>query len=336
MSSRPRILLSMRPDLPGLLFDAAARKRLERSYDVDFAAATPDPRVLDDASLAEVEALLTGWGAATVDAALLDRMPRLRAIHHAAGSVRGIVDDACWDRPVRVTSAAAANARPVAEYAVAMILLSAKQVFRGQALYRDRRTSLDHLQEFRHAGTNGAVVGLVGASRIGRLVLQLLTPYDLEILIHDPFLAAAEAAALGATPTGLEGLFGRSAVVSLHAPLLPTTRGMITRDLLARLPDGATLINTARGGLVDHDALVAELDSGRIQAVLDTTDPAEPLPQDSPLYTLPNVVLTPHLAGALGNELTRLGDHAVDQAIRLLLGEPLDGEVTRQTMAVMA
>lgn len=336
MTARPRALLSMSPDLPDLLFDAAARDRLARSYDVDFAAPAPDLRVLDDARLADVDALLTGWGAWAVDAAVLSRMPRLRAIHHAAGSVRGIVGEACWDRSVRVTSAARANARPVAEYAVSMILLSAKQVFRGQALYRQRRAQLEHLQEFRYAGTNGAVVGLVGASRIGRLVLELLRPYDLEILIHDPFLPPEEAAALGVTPTGLRDLFGRSAVVSLHAPLLASTTGMITRDLIARLPDNATLINTARGGLVDHDALVAELASGRIQAVLDTTDPFEPLPHDSPLYTLPNVVLTPHLAGALGNELTRLGDHAVDQAVRLQRGEPLDGEVTRQAIALMA
>jgi phosphoglycerate dehydrogenase-like enzyme len=336
MTARPRALLSMGPELPEMLFDAAARERLASSYDVDFDDPVADLGALDDAVLAVVDTLLTGWGATRVDAALLARIPRLRAIHHAAGSVRGIVGDACWDRSVRVTSAAEVNARPVAEYAVAMIVLAAKQVFRGQELYRRRRTRLDHLGEFRHAGTNGAVVGLVGASRIGRRVIELLRPYDLEILLHDPFVGAEEAAALGVTPVGLGELFERSAVVSLHAPLLPSTAGMIDSDLLARLPDGATLVNTARGGLVDLVALTEELATGRIHAVLDTTDPLEPLPEDSLLYGLPNVVLTPHLAGALGNELTRLGDHAVDQALRLQRGEPLDGEVTRESIALMA
>jgi hypothetical protein len=101
-------------------------------------------------------------------------------------------------------------------------------------------------------------------------------------------------------------------------------------------PDGATLVNTGRGGLVDHEALVDELSVGRIWAVLDTTDPQEPLPPDSPLDTLPNVVLTPHMAGSVGNELFRLGDHAVEQAIRLHRGLPLDGVVTRETIQSMA
>lgn len=337
MTTRPKALLSMTPDLPERLFDTAARERLTRVYDVELAApAQPVPARLEDAALAEVEVLITGWGAAVVDDAALVRMPRLRAILHTGGSVRGLVSNACWDRGVQVTSAASANAVPVAEYAVAMVLLSAKQAFRSQVLYRERRARIDREQEFPDAGAHGAVVGVLGASRIGRCVIELLRPFDFEVLVHDPFLSDEDAATLGVTSVGLEELFSRAAVVTLHAPLQPTTEGLVTRELLARMPDGATLVNTARGGLVDHEALVEELSSGRIWAVLDTTDPQEPLPQASPLYTLPNVVLTPHMAGAVGNELLRLGDHAVDQALRLHRGEPLDGEVTPETLRSMA
>lgn len=332
---RPKALLSMRPGLPDRLFDAAARERLTAVYDVDVdAPAEPDLTAFDDDTLDTVEVVLTGWGAQRFDDAALARLPRLRGIHHAAGSVRSLVSEACWDRGVRVTSAADVNAIPVAEYAAAMILLAAKQVFRGVVLYRARRRSVSH--EFPTAGSNGTVVGIIGASRIGRRVIGLLRPTDLEILVYDPTLNDEDAAALGVTRVTLDDVFRRAAVTSIHAPLLPETTQMVTRRLLASMPDGATLVNTARGGLVDHHALVDELVAGRLWAVLDTTDPYEPLPEDSPLYDLANVVLTPHMAGAIGNETFRLGDHAVDQAIRLHHGDPLDGEVTRVSLGTMA
>lgn len=337
MSSRPSALMAMTPDLPDRLFSAAARERLADAFEVEWSRpVVTDPTTLPDAALAGVEALLTGWGAAAVDARLLARMPALRSVHHAGGSVRNLVTDACWDRGIRVTTAARINAIPVAEYAVAMIVLAGKQVFRSQAMYRDRRAFIDREKEFVSAGNFGAVVGIVGASRIGRNVIEMLKPYDLDVLVYDPFLGADDAAALGVTSASVEDVFTHATVVSLHAPLLPATAGMVTGDLLSRMKDGATLINTARGGLVDHDALATELESRRIWAVLDTTDPLEPLPSESNLYDLPNVFLTPHMAGAVGNELQRLGDHAVEQALRVQVGDGLDGEVTREAVGNLA
>jgi phosphoglycerate dehydrogenase-like enzyme len=125
----------------------------------------------------------------------------------------------------------------------------------------------------------------------------------------------------------LDELLAASDVVSLHAPSLPSTRHMLDARRLALLGDGATLINTARGALIDHDALVVELLTGRIDAVIDVTEP-EVLPPDSPLYDLPNVVLTPHIAGALGVEIRRLGDSAVDEIERYAAGEPFAHPVT--------
>ncbi|HWU27805.1 MAG TPA: NAD(P)-dependent oxidoreductase, partial [Microbacterium sp.] len=116
--------------------------------------------------------------------------------------------------------------------------------------------------------------------------------------------------------------FPRVSVLSLHAPALPSTHHMISVRELAALPDGATVINTARGALLDHDALVAECRTGRLDAVLDVTDP-EPLPLDSPLLDLPNVALTPHLAGSLGTETRRLTDSALDELQAYASGVPL-------------
>jgi phosphoglycerate dehydrogenase-like enzyme len=186
---------------------------------------------------------------------------------------------------------------------------------------------VDLLAEFPTVGNFGKTVGIVGASRIGRRVIELLRPFQLDVLVSDPYLDADAARRLGVDRRELDELLAASDVVSLHAPALPSTRHMIDARRLALLRDGATLINTARGSLVDQDALVAELASGRIDAVLDVTEP-EVLPPDSPLYELPNVVLTPHIAGALGVELRRLGDAAIDEIERYAAGEPFAHQVT--------
>ncbi|WP_353508954.1 hydroxyacid dehydrogenase [Intrasporangium sp.] len=335
MTRAPVALLAMDPDLPDRLFDDAARRQLERCYEVDFTRVVRRFGAVDAGRARAAEVVVTGWGSPRVDAAALSSMPNLRAVLHAAGSVRSHVDPICWERGLSVTTAADANAQPVAEYTLAMIILSAKEVFRAQALYRTR-PNVDVHAEFATVGGNGRRVGLVGASRIGRRVLDLLAPFDFEVWLADPFVDAAEAARLGVRLASVDDLLASCDVVSLHAPLLPSTHHLIDARRLASIPSGSTLINTARGGLIQHEALVAELQSGRIRAVLDATDPFEPLALDSPLRTLDNVVVTPHVAGALGNELFRLGVHAADNAARLQEGRPLQGLVTLDELARMA
>jgi len=287
------------------------------------------------AVLAQATVLLTGWGCPMIDATVLDAAPDLALIAHAAGSVKSHVAADCWDRGVRITTAAQANAVPVAEYTLGFILLAGKNVFIEQHRQRLGQSTYykDHLAG--DVGNLGGTVGIIGASRIGRLVLELLRPYSLNVLLADPTLTTAEAAELGAELVSLEDLMRRSRVVSLHAPILPSTIGMIGAAELAGMGDGATFINTARGVLVDHDALRAELVTGRINAVLDVTAP-EPLPDGDPLYTLPNVILTPHIAGSLGNELVRMGDLAVDEVELLARGEDAGYAITREVLAAMA
>ncbi|HEY3003157.1 MAG TPA: NAD(P)-dependent oxidoreductase, partial [Kribbellaceae bacterium] len=172
--------------------------------------------------------------------------------------------------------------------------------------------------------------GIVGASRIGRRVLELLRPFDLELVVADPYIDAAEAASLGAGLVALDELVATSDVVSLHAPDLPETRHLIDARRLAMMREGATLINTtARGALVDTAALTAAVLAGRVYAVLDVTSP-EVLPADTPLYDHDNVLLTPHIAGSLGTELARMGALAVDEITRLAHGEPLRHPVLQE------
>ncbi|WP_449486699.1 hydroxyacid dehydrogenase [Streptomyces avidinii] len=269
--------------------------------------------------LAAAEVLFTGWGCPPLEAYALARMPRLRAVVHAAGTVKHHVTRACWERGLLVSSAAAANALPVAEYTLAAILFANKRVLDSAQAYRAARGPVDLFRRYPAVGNYGRTVGLVGASLVGRRVLELLRPFDMRVLVHDPYADPAELAALGAEAVPLDELLCDSDVVSLHAPALPETHRMMNASRLALMPDGATLVNTARGSLVDTAALTEELVSGRLHAVLDHTEP-EVLPAVSPLYNLPNVLLTPHVAGSLGGELDRLASTAIEELERYALG----------------
>jgi phosphoglycerate dehydrogenase-like enzyme len=172
-------------------------------------------------------------------------------------------------------------------------------------------------------------------SFVGRKVIELLRPFDLTVQVFDPFLDEAGAQALGVRRCELDELLASSDVVSPHAPALPETHQLLDRRRLALLRDGATLINTARGWLVDADTLEDELKSGRIAAVIDTTEP-EVLTAQSPLYDLPNVFLTPHVAGAMGAETQRLAAVAIDEIGRFARSEPFQYAIRRQDLERLA
>ena len=301
-----RAAFLMEPGLKEKLFDADQWARLNQHLHF---------------GLPDVEVLITGWGAEKLSAVELDHMPSLKAIFHSGGTVKPILPREVWNRGVLVTTASAANALPVAEFTLASILFAGKAV---PSIVREyARTPDIDLQDTRFAslGNYRKTIGIVGASQIGRRVIDLLQPFDFAVLVSDPYLDPAEAQSLGVTPVPLAELFRLSDIVSLHAPLLASTTGMISAELLESMRPGATLINTARGGLLDQDALVCLLAEGRITALLDVTEP-EPLPADHPLRTLPNVTLTPHLAGARGNELHRLGESVVREVEAFATGHP--------------
>ena len=336
MRTRPITVLAWAPALTPNLFTAEHHARLATLADVPDAAPLTrfdDARATD--LLARAEILLTAWGSPRIDASVLAQAPHLAAILHAAGTVKGHVDPVCFERGVRVSSAAAANAVPVAEFTLAAILLAGKRAFRLQRRYAEVRNFRLWWNEVPPIGNHRKTVGIVGASRIGRLVLQHLRAFDFSVLVTDPYLSADDAAALGAAKTEVDELLRRSDVVSLHAPSLPETHHLLDARRLALLRDGAVLINTARGALVDGDALTRELASGRIDAVIDTTDP-EILPADSPLYELPNVFLTPHIAGAMGTETQRMATLALDELERFANGEALLHEVKLEDLARIA
>ena len=334
--NRPRAALAMSPDAAAAVFDAGALAALRRVCDL-----APGP-VLDDFGtdrahtvLRDVQVLVTGWGCPPVDAAALAAAPQLRAIVHTAGSVHGHVTKECWERGIEVSSAAAANALPVAEYTVAMILLAGKRVLERAQEYRASRRRASPLSTSRDIGNFGRTVGILSASLIGRRVIELLRPYDLLVLLHDPYVTEEEAAALGVEPVGLGELFARGDIISVHTPLLPETRGLVSRELIDAMEQDAILINTARGAVVDQDALTEAAVGGRIRAVLDVTDP-EVLPSGHPLWDCENVLITPHLAGSQGNEWGRLAELAIAEVGRWAAGVDFAHPVRRERLGRLA
>ncbi len=334
---RPKLAFAMSPGKTRFVFDEAALSRLGELCEVlsdeplhDFTDAAAR------AVLHDTEILVTGWGCPFISREVVAAAPRLKLIAHAAGTVKYHLDPVVFEAGIAVTNAVAANAVPVAEYTLAMIILANKQALQFRDLYREDRTrGTSYALMDTPIGNYRRTVGIVGASHIGRRVVELLRPFDFTVLLYDPHVRPGDEICRHAELVDLDELIARSDVVSLHAPSLPSTRHMIGRRELGLMRNGATLINTARGALVDEAALVAELETGRVSAVIDVTDPEIPAP-DSPLFTLPNVVLTPHIAGAVGSERSRLGNLMVEEIERFAAGRPLHHQVQPSLLLQLA
>ncbi len=277
--------------------------------------------------LAHADVIFSGWGGARLDTAFLDAAPNLKAVFYGAGAMGHILTPAVWERGLAVTSALEANAVPVAEYTLATILFSLKH---GWRLARQTKANRCHPDRNQVPGCYGSTVGLVSLGAIARKLLELLRPFDLKVLLYDPFVSEEDANILGVELASLETLFHRCDVVSLHSPVFPETTGMITGAHIASMKHGATFINTARGQLVREQEIIEVLSRRPdLQAVLDVTL-NEPTEAESPLYDLENVVLTPHIAGSVGSECRRMGRYMVEELRRYLNGRPLKYQVTEK------
>jgi len=269
---------------------------------------------------------ITSWGVAQLDADVVEAAESLVAMAHMGSSVKRFVSDAVWERPIRVTSAGVTLARDVAETTLGLMIVGRKRIWPlGQHVrdggWRDSPT----WDRWDARELTRSTVGIVGASNVGRHVIELLAPFDTRILVSDPFLDSDQADALGVESVELDDLLAQCDVVSLHCPENEQTRNILNADNLGRLRDGAVLINTARGGLIDEAALIDELSTGRIFAFLDCTNPEPPEP-DSRLRQLDNVVVTPHIAGCIEN-CNRMGELAVEELRRSVAGEPAIYEI---------
>ena len=270
--------------------------------------------------LASAQGCITSWGVHQLDADVVGAAPGLQAMAHMGSSVKRFLSDAVWEREIRVTSAGITLARDVAETTLGLMIVGRKRIWPlGRHVAEGGWRDSPVWDQWDARELSRSTVGLVGASNVGRHVIDLLANFEVDILVADPFLDPEEAEGLGVEVVDIDELVRRSDVVSLHCPENDQTRHMVDADLLRAMPDGTLLINTARGGLIDETALIAELRTGRLFAFLDVTDPEPPAP-DSPLRTLDNVVVTPHIAGCIEN-CNRMGELAVEELRRHFAGE---------------
>jgi phosphoglycerate dehydrogenase-like enzyme len=300
----------------------------ELAADVDFVA-PPQTAVSLRANadlLREVEVLFAGWGTPVMDQTLLDAAPKLQVVFHAAGSIRYFTTDAFWARHIAVTTAAVANALAVVDYTLAAILFSLRQGW-----YYER--GAHHAGVFpprRPMPSNSPpVVGLVSLGMVGRQVAERLRTFELTLLAYDPIVQSAEAARCGLSLVTLDALFSRSDVVSVHAPHLKETEGLITGAHFAAMKTNATFINTARGAVVRESEMITSLEQRPdLTDVLDVSWPEPPV-VGSPLFRLPNVILTPHIAATQGYECRRLSRCMIEEFQRWRRGEPLRFAITQ-------
>ncbi|MBI4026372.1 MAG: hydroxyacid dehydrogenase [Verrucomicrobia bacterium] len=313
--------------------------RLRQHHTIQLPSDKGGTALLDDfnrhAGAAHV--LITGWGTPDITPAMLEQASQLKAIVHSAGSIRQLAPAEVWQRGIRVATCNGALAIGVAETTLGMMISGLKGFFPGHAWTRnghwhDPRLGTDHnvIREL-----FGVTIGVISASKVGLHVVSLLRNFEVEILLYDPFMTQDRAKEMGARLVSLEELMRLSDVVSLHAPALPATRHLLRREHFKAMKDHAIFINTSRGMIVDEAALIEELKTGRIFAFIDVTDP-EPPAKDHPFRALPNVVLTPHIAGNASNGCFRQGRSAVDQVLEFAEGRRMHGEVTAEMCQVMA
>ncbi|MEA2711518.1 MAG: hypothetical protein QOF78_4119 [Phycisphaerales bacterium] len=331
MSEKPIVAIALSRSVHEMMFTPQDLSRLRAAASVMGPAETGALEhvapLLRDAVVA-----ITGWGSAPFDDPLLAKCPKLRLVAHSAGSVKSIVTESLYDRGVKVTTAAAANAAPVAETTVAMMVVMLKR-FPWLFNSGGNRKALQAIGPVREL--RDIAVGLISASRVGREVIRLLKGYPrLRVLVYDPYLSADAALDLGVELASLEQVC-RCDVLSVHGPSIPETRHMLNAQTLGLLPDHAVLINTSRGSLIEEAALVAEVRRRPLYVYLDVTDP-EPPAADSPLLNEPNILLTPHIAGAMSQARKDMGRLAIDETLRFLRGEALEHEVTRAMLPTQA
>jgi len=328
------VLITTPQPLRGEVLSEDALVRLRQFANVTM---NEDGRNWAGAEIAErlpgVDALLASWGQAELSEQVLAKADRLRVIGYAAGSVKGWVSDAVFERGIVVCHAAARIADSVAEYTLMMALLGLRRPLDVGRQMRSGIVLRNHDVPTHDIARKK--VGLLGMGYVGQRTARLFRALGAEVWAYDPYLSPERAVELGVYKAELDELLGACKVVSVHLPSTEETWHMLGARELALIQDGAVFINSARTWPVDQDALIKELAAGRFWAALDVTDP-EPAPPDHPLRNLDNVICTPHIAGPTTEARRELMGLMVDEVKRFFDGEPLRYQIAEDRLAVMA
>ena len=332
--NKPRaVFFGNRQDLLTHVYPDSRVERLKALADVHPVIVTKDN--FDDLlpELSEIDYIFSTWGMPRLTPAQIEQMSALKMVFYGAGTVKYFAEP-LLQQGVRVVSAWAANGIPVAEFTVAQMTLAAKGYF-GLAR-RLGSEGASAWQPTKARGNYEIEISILGAGMVGREVIRRLSYHRANILVFDPFLSALDAEKMGVTRVGLEEAFERGYVVSNHLANVPETENMLRREHFMSMSKGSTFINTGRGATVDEPGMIEALGArGDITALLDVAQ-QEPPTEDSPLYQLNNVWLSPHIAGSIGREVVRMADFVLDEFEKELNGEALLYEVMLEHLPTMA
>ena len=333
MLNLKKIVSLLNKELTGKIFSEETLSELSKKGEliINNDTANPDPErtkeLIEGANI-----VITSWGSPNLNEDILSAAPHLELVIHAAGSVKGIVSQELWDKGVRVTGSAPVLGMGVAETTLGLTIMSLKNIWKLSESLRnggwsEGRNNVKEIYD--------VTIGVISAGFVGAYYIKLLQNFEVEVLLYDPFVSEEKAKEMGARKVELEELLKTSDVVSIHAPSIPATNKMINKETLKLMKDDAILINTARGSIVDEADLFEELQKGRLFACLDVTDP-EPPAKDHPFRQLPNIIMTPHIAGLANTGLKRIGKFVASELDKYFKGENMVGEVKPQKLKTMA
>ncbi|MHB0876958.1 MAG: hydroxyacid dehydrogenase [Anaerolineae bacterium] len=286
------------------------------------------------ALLPGADAVVTSWGSPVFTPDMVAVADRLRVVGHAAGSVKNLLPKDGFDRGILLLSAAPVIADSVAEYTLWAMLSMQRDLYRFDERLKKER-------DWRRPGDGWGhdlyykKVGVVAASMVGRRTIALLKPFHCDVMVYDPYLSDAAAVDLGVRKVSLEEMFATADIVTDHAPITPETEKLIGAKHFQSMKDGALFVNSARAWTLDEEALLAELQTGRIRAAMDVFV-TEPLPAGSAFRDLDNVMLTPHMAGASAESRARLVQAIAEDMVRIFSGQPSQMTVSWERLQTMA
>jgi D-3-phosphoglycerate dehydrogenase len=255
-------------------------------------------------------------GLDTIDRAALEAADRLRIIARYGVGVDRVDLEAAREKGIVVTNTPGANSTSVAELAIGLMLSLARMI-----PLANQETRAGKPPRIQGVSLEGKVVGLLGLGAIGKRVARRLQGFDCTVLAYDPAVDAATAQEVGAVLCSQEEVVAKSDFLSLHVPILPETRGMVNASFLARMKDGAFLINTARGELIDEVALFEALKRGHLKGAALDAFAQEPPSEDNPLFSLPQVIATPHMGAHTDGATNAMGWGALRDCLAVLRGE---------------
>jgi phosphoglycerate dehydrogenase-like enzyme len=320
------------------IYDQQVRSDISSMIDIYASLQTRETLAEDMSVLNDAEVIFSGWETPLIDEDFILNAPNLKAVFYGSGSTKGVAGPGFFDAGILLTSAYMVNAIPVAEYCLSQILFCLKSGYQFVNSLRQTGDWPAILGTERNAiaGCFGSTVGLISIGAISRKIIEFLKSFNVNVLVSNSYLTDQQALELGVEKVTINELFAQSDVVSLHCAENPETKGLVTGQLLASMKTNSSFINTARGSIVKQEELIQVLKNRTdLVAILDVTDPEPPHP-DSELYALPNIIVTPHIAGSTGRECVRMGKTMVEELQRYLNGQPFKYGITKKEFEVFA